>query len=85
MTVRVFIGFVTFFVTCRLHALLHCLRWRERPPYLPQFRRARVRHWDTREIRPLWTRKVKESAGREFRKERLPPKAERPRHGRSGS
>ena len=37
--------FVTFFVRCRSHVLLLCLRWRERPNYRPQFRRARIRHW----------------------------------------
>ena len=53
-------------VTC----LLLCLRWRERLNYRRSSDERASVTGDTREIRTLWTRKVKESAGREFRKER---------------
>src|SRR6185503_14779024 len=66
MKVRVFIWFVTFFVKCRSHVLLPGVSVRTTGRSSDE---CPAVTGDTREIRPLWTRKVKESAGRECRNE----------------
>jgi len=82
--VRVFILFVTLFVRCRSHVLLLCLRWRERPNYRPQFRRARIRHWGYTGNPPALDKGSERIGGSRIPEGALTRRAERPCHGRSG-